>query len=498
MKHRFTLLTFALFTLLFFQCKEKTDNQVIIAQQFEEETALVQITGFINNRDIYPNTKELTLEIPSISSDYVKMVIPIDDDDTFHFQIQLNQPQDIRLKPYLDFLYVVPGDSLHIELDFADLTKVRFSGTENAAINNEYYKFFDQTSIRDERNYSLGTAIEMSSSLIEIRKLLDEKKALNYEKRDAFLKKTNPDENVRFLTESMIELDYYSELIRIMALRKHSGKEIINLSNLMGEIRRNAERYYSKGLYSNAHFNFIGTYILLENLIHPNVDKDVFISHIQETANDTIRNFIFASSASYALKVKDLETFEKFSSEVNNDYLNSRLMKEYQIAWEKMNNPEQISAAITGERIDNELTASMLQKENIVSEIISKNKGKVQVITIWATWCGPCISEFSHFKTLIEKYKDKDVSFSFICAAGDKSQNYKILQRFGLENEDNRICTEDEFTFLTKTFSPLGFPYGILINKKGVIVDYGTHVRPQTIQKKIEILLEQDKLIKAK
>jgi hypothetical protein len=43
----------------------------------------------------------------------------------------------------------------------------------------------------------------------------------------------------------------------------------------------------------------------------------------------------------------------------------------------------------------------------------------------------------------------------------------------------------------------MAFPYGILVNRKGVIVDYGTHVRPaEMLSEKINLLLVQDNLIK--
>jgi hypothetical protein len=34
------------------------------------------------------------------------------------------------------------------------------------------------------------------------------------------------------------------------------------------------------------------------------------------------------------------------------------------------------------------------------------------------------------------------------------------------------------------------------VNKKGVIVDYGFHVRPKMLREKIDLLLKQDNLLK--
>ena len=44
---------------------------------------------------------------------------------------------------------------------------------------------------------------------------------------------------------------------------------------------------------------------------------------------------------------------------------------------------------------------------------------------------------------------------------------------------------------------PVSFLYGILVNRQGVIVDHGSHVRATNkLREKIDLLLKQDKLIK--
>jgi len=95
------------------------------------------------------------------------------------------------------------------------------------------------------------------------------------------------------------------------------------------------------------------------------------------------------------------------------------------------------------------------------------------------------------------KDADKDVCFSFISISTDNEENRQLYREKGIDDKTVHFLTTDEYFFLTKTFTPMAFPYGILINKKGVIVDYGTHVRPgELLLEKINLLLEQDNLIK--
>ncbi|WP_099366479.1 TlpA family protein disulfide reductase [Sphingobacterium sp. 1.A.4] len=38
-------------------------------------------------------------------------------------------------------------------------------------------------------------------------------------------------------------------------------------------------------------------------------------------------------------------------------------------------------------------------------------KGKVVLIDLLATWCGPCLAQEPHWKKIYEEYKDKGVAF---------------------------------------------------------------------------------------
>ena len=486
--------------LLFCQCEKLTNPDNLSDTSFNDASKnRVQITGTILHRDIYSHTKEVSIEIPYIS-EYEhtrRLTVPISDEGTFHFDFELAQPQDIRMITYFDFLYLKPGDSLHIELDFKDLTNAKLSGnpTNVVDINHQLHNYFDNTFYR-KGDYSIGTNSHLNSSLVEIVNELNRKRSNNRTQQALFCYRNKVLDEVKILTESMIDLDYYVELVSIMQMRSLYNKNVIDSDLLMSELNEQIAKHFNSGLYSASHFLFISNAylpVLLESNKFEKNEKT--IDWIKRTiSNNTIKNFAFATTAGSALNMKDIGFFQDLYAEIDQKYLLERLMSEYELVWLSMNNPEFASNGILGE--PNDFASSSLEKEtNPLPKLIKQNKGKVQVIDIWATWCSPCISSLEEYKKLMTQYTDEDVEFIFICANSTSESYDKIIQSKGMNKEHFYLCSQEESQSLTRVFLGLVFPTGILVNKKGVIVDYGTHLRPEFgLSAKIDHLLKHDKL----
>jgi thiol-disulfide isomerase/thioredoxin len=119
-------------------------------------------------------------------------------------------------------------------------------------------------------------------------------------------------------------------------------------------------------------------------------------------------------------------------------------------------------------------------------EKLSDYKGKVVVIDIWATWCGPCRAMIPHEREMVEKLKDKP--FSFISVSGDDEKS--DLEEF-LKNEkmpwihwwDARgkgIVSEWNIRF---------FPTIYIVDAKGVIRHKG--LRGEELEKAVEELIKE-------
>jgi thiol-disulfide isomerase/thioredoxin len=98
---------------------------------------------------------------------------------------------------------------------------------------------------------------------------------------------------------------------------------------------------------------------------------------------------------------------------------------------------------------------------------LEEKKGKVILINLWATWCGPCREEIPHLIELQSKYKDKD--FEVIGLDVDPETKEEI-EKFAAEMEINYTigwAHEDLTVEVMRMNQMSGIPQSILINREG-------------------------------
>lgn len=116
---------------------------------------------------------------------------------------------------------------------------------------------------------------------------------------------------------------------------------------------------------------------------------------------------------------------------------------------------------------------SMIDEEGI-KDLLKNNSDKLRLINVWATWCGPCVTEFPEFITMNRMYRGRDFEFITI-SADDPEQKAKVL-RFLKENQasnKNYLFSIDDKYKLIELIDPNwqgALPYTILVEPGGKIV----------------------------
>ena len=112
--------------------------------------------------------------------------------------------------------------------------------------------------------------------------------------------------------------------------------------------------------------------------------------------------------------------------------------------------------------------------ESGIKNLVKNNGDKLRLINIWATWCGPCVTEFDDFITINRMYRSRD--FEFISISADdpavRDKVYKFLQKHQASNTNYLFNTDDKYA-LIEAVDPKwqgALPYTLLVEPGGKIV----------------------------
>ncbi len=109
-----------------------------------------------------------------------------------------------------------------------------------------------------------------------------------------------------------------------------------------------------------------------------------------------------------------------------------------------------------------------------IQHLMKNNTDKLLLINVWATWCGPCVGEFSDFVTMNRMYRRRDFQFISI-SADDPAKRGKALEFLKKQQASNTnyIFNEDNKYKLIEAIDPKwqgDLPYTILVEPGGKIV----------------------------
>lgn len=119
---------------------------------------------------------------------------------------------------------------------------------------------------------------------------------------------------------------------------------------------------------------------------------------------------------------------------------------------------------------------------------VADKKGKVLLLNMWATWCGPCRSEMPELVKLQDQYRGQGFEIIGLNtddepAAAISEFSAQMKLNYNLVWADNKLQTE-----LLKISKFGGIPQSFLIDRDGNLRGVFTSANPETIAKLKEIV----------
>jgi len=500
----------------FSSCRHRSEQNGMDESAFVFETSNIKgdeadysrpavITGHISNREVYPNTSEISIVIPFYGRVSEKQASTIYE-DSFAFSFVPYAPRIISMPPYIEHLVVCPGDSIHVELDFADLGKVVYSG-KGAENNENLNDFFVRYYLRDWPGFSeweldpegepLLRKYEHADAFVDAIK---QKLESHLARLNEFIQDTQPSPELVALCRKAIEADYYSELIQgLLGYKDFQGEDVSAYFQV-----KDAEPIFSEDSMSGNLFELssnIATWLfrsldqkeVLRIANDYNAQGD-FLK--QATKNVILRQMLITHFYNQLLEANEVDRFEEYFALFNENVtypllkLSTRDRYVLKKAWQE--NPRALSEAIlNADKPRDGQVIAMKENEGLklLRSVIAREDGKVVYVSIGATWCpasrqelpflyGLAVDEKGKPLRVVNFWLDEGVVDLESIALGIENYHLTDAQRAGL----------DPILHFGR-----GIPFYILIDKEGVIVDFGEFLRPSIpeTRTKIEAYLGQ-------
>ncbi len=163
------------------------------------------------------------------------------------------------------------------------------------------------------------------------------------------------------------------------------------------------------------------------------------------------------------------------------------------------------SSSGKGPRVEGERLSFALP--DLAGKRVSSNgeqfRGKVVLVTLWGTWCPPCVSEIPTFNDLQDRFGDEGLEIVAIAFEKEPDPTVRRNQLLGFtsEHDINYLVldggtTGDFSTALPMVVDVEGLPVEILIGRDGLVVDarngYGYSEKwAQGLENRVKEMLEE-------
>lgn len=474
---------FLLSLLLLCGCSTRNEQEPSSTPQGE-----VIITGEVKNRDFYPHVKELVLRLPFFKEGQVTYTTDITEDNRFYFSFTLHAEMcEVAIKPYMEHLYVQPGDSIHLEIDFKDMLHPIVSG-HGAELNEQMNRFTEGGYYM--KDYNLWGKLKNNENFEEQMEKEHQERIRRYEE---FVQKHQPSEKTKQYIGNLLKADYYTAWFFFQNRTAYEQKAKIDARPHDRKLKEAAALLESQ-VITDAHFRMsqeMHDFLHVSNEKFPYQIKDITPEEVLTPLKDTpALPYLYARSLSSSLyEQNDTSYFdrqkENFDRYIQSPYLRNSILQIHQSKKGFQENPKPVSDYLLyGRNQDQIKSQGLMPHMKPFYDLLEKHRGKMIYLDFWTPRCPPCLTEMEPLKELRKKYSTDDIVFIAICRDDSRERFNDVLNKYGMHVSGiEHIYATDlqDKDHVHKMYNQLNvhsIPHYFIINREGVIVNYGSKIRP--------------------
>jgi thiol-disulfide isomerase/thioredoxin len=468
----------------------------------------IAVSGKIINAD--PKTKKIRIIANRVGVESVNYYTEIDDSGNFVIKFTSYYPTEIRIiydVRKANFLFLAhPGEELYVEIDYNSkknvLESVHFKG--NGSSENQKIIRFQMIADSLWPIYDNAPIVASQLNHIQFKNYMDSLNRIVLSYYNSFITSEKPNDEVKTWAYYLCQENYYSGLYSYPEW--HSKSDIykdwnipISYFDFQKEFMPIKKEYLISTYFFSrlvnqsraviSYLNYLSNQAKIEEKVPFNEDSVKLYGIVNYSYDPLMKQLVLAELLSSSFKKNNISMYEKYNKIINQtiteSFLRNPLQKQYELTKERITNPQLASDAIIKDYKSSTVKA-------IFDSIATDNKNKVIYIDCWGPWCAPCLKELPYSKEMMNKLKNEAVSFVFLCIDSEKDKWKAKIAEMQLKGT-HYFLNKEQSADLREVLKIDGVPFYVLINRKGLIVEKGSHLRASDLStlQKIETLMNE-------
>ena len=269
---------------------------------------------------------------------------------------------------------------------------------------------------------------------------LIERYANDHTKYDYWLVRED-DEEAKKASDAYFQQEFVKQSLAILG-REDIRQELENESRLF-EVYRALDRLDSVGSDQDLRD------IIITSILHQEVD------HNREPLSDYVMHFFDENVKMPAAK----------------DFLHAQQEKYLALHRKNISHAESLKSA--------EDVANMSDGEKILRKLIEPYKGKIILLDIWGTWCGPCKAALAESQEEYERLKEFDLVYLYLCNGSSDESWKNVIKEYDVtgENVAHYNLPQAQQSAIEHFLNVRAFPTYKLIDRDGTILEVNADPR---------------------